>query len=91
MHLSGKAAEHLCRLFRKEMGMSIIAYVKRMRMQRAAQLLRESVEPVSAIAARVGVPDPNYFCRAFKSVTGLTPSEYRSAQSDGGVQGQIRP
>ncbi|MGN0774081.1 MAG: helix-turn-helix transcriptional regulator [Candidatus Ventricola sp.] len=81
---------HLCRLFRREMGMSIIAYVKRMRMQRAAQLLRESEEPVSVIAARVGVPDPNYFCRAFKSVTGLTPSEYRAAQLDGRVQGQNR-
>lgn len=73
---------HLCRLFRQEMGTSIIAYVKRMRMQMAARLLLESAEPVSAIAARVGIADPNYFCRAFKSVMGETPSEYRLSRLD---------
>ena len=43
---------HLSRLFRKEMGMSIIAYVKRMRIQMAARLLADSSESVSVIAAR---------------------------------------
>jgi len=72
---------HLSRVFRKEMGMSIIAYVKRVRIQTAARLLLDSSEPVGVIAARVGVGDANYFCRMFKSVMGVSPSEYRLAQT----------
>lgn len=79
---------HLCRLFRQEMGMSIMAYVKRMRMQMAARLLRDSSESISAIAARVGVSDPNYFCRAFRSVMGCAPSEYRVRELNSSIQGQ---
>lgn len=81
---------HLCRLFKKEMGTSIIAYVKRQRMLMAARLLRDSGESVSAIAQRVGVGDPNYFCRAFKQEMGMTPSEYRSDVMNTRIQGQNR-
>ena len=79
---------HLSRLFRKEMGMSIIAYVKRVRIQMAARMLLDSGEPVSAIAARVGVGDANYFCRMFKSVMGVSPSEYRLKESIDAEKGQ---
>lgn len=79
---------HLSRLFRKEMGMSIIAYVKRVRIQMAARMLLDSGEPVSAIAARVGVGDANYFCRMFKSVMGVSPSEYRLKESVDAEKGQ---
>jgi len=72
---------HLSRIFRKEMGMSIMAYVKRLRIQTAARLLLDSSEPVGVIAARVGIGDANYFCRMFKSVMGVSPSEYRLAQT----------
>ena len=79
---------HLCRLFKKEMGMSIMAYVKRQRMLMAARLLRDSGASVSAIAQRVGVADPNYFCRAFKKETGLTPGEYRLSAMNTRIQVQ---
>ena len=79
---------HLCRLFRREMGMSILNYVKRMRMQMAARMLDDSSEPVAVIAARVGVSDPNYFCRMFKSVLGATPSEYRLRSANSEENGQ---
>lgn len=81
---------HLCRLFKKEMGMSIMAYVKRQRMLMAARLLHDSGESVGAIARRVGIDDPNYFCRAFKQEMGMTPSEYRIKELDTRIQGQNR-
>ena len=68
--------------------MSIIAYVKRMRIQMAARLLADSSESVSVIAARVGIGDANYFCRMFKSVMGVSPSEYRQKQPFDGEKGQ---
>ena len=81
---------HLSRIFRKEMGMSIMAYVKRMRIQTAARLLLDSSEPVGVIAARVGIVDANYFCRMFKSVMGMSPSEYRIEQTIWTEKGQNR-
>ena len=78
---------HLGRLFRQEMGMSIMAYVKKRRVESAARMLKESEEPVSAIAARVGVGDPNYFCRMFRSIMGCSPTEYRSGALDTSIQG----
>ena len=68
---------HLCRIFKREMGLSIMAYVKQVRIRTAARLLLKSDEPVSTIGQRVGLADPNYFCRAFKSVMGVSPTEYR--------------
>lgn len=79
---------HLCRLFRQEMGMSVIAYVKRMRMQMAARLLSDTTQSVRDVGARVGVSDPNYFCRIFKQETGMTPSEYRANASHTSMQAQ---
>ena len=78
---------HLGRLFRQEMGMSVMAYVKKVRVETAARMLRESGEPVSTIASRVGVGDANYFCRMFRSVTGCSPTEYRSKNVDTSIQG----
>ena len=47
------------------------------RVSRAAVLLRTTTDSVSAIASAVGFEDPSYFCRVFRTVTGMTPREYR--------------
>ena len=56
----------------------------------AAWGLHDSGESVGAIARRVGIDDPNYFCRAFKQEMGMTPSEYRIKELDTRIQGQNR-
>lgn len=43
----------------------------------AVKLLRETSEPVSAIAYQVGFEHPSHFGRAFKKWTGQSPSEFR--------------
>lgn len=68
---------HLCRVFQREMGMSIIRYVRQTRIHAAARLLLESGASVNAIARQTGFTDANYFCRSFKAVMGVTPSDYR--------------
>jgi AraC-like DNA-binding protein len=54
------------------------AYITRIRMQTASQLLRQSALPVKEIADRVGLPDEAYFSRLFKKATGVSPMLYRS-------------
>lgn len=46
----------------------------------AIKLLRETAEPVSAIAYEVGFEHPSHFGRAFKKWTGQSPSEFRANQ-----------
>lgn len=68
---------HLSRLFRLHVGLPPMAYVARLRTTRAAELLRDTSDPISSIGATVGWPDPAHFSRRFRSLTGVTPSEYR--------------
>ena len=52
-------------------------FIRLRRLQRAAELLKETDGKVSAIAARVGWLEHTHFDRAFKAHYGLSPSAYR--------------
>ncbi|MCW2307651.1 helix-turn-helix domain-containing protein [Rhodobium gokarnense] len=68
---------YLSRLFRKEMDMTFISYLKTQRIERAKELLRESDLPITNISLDLSFQDANYFCKAFRKEVGLSPSEYR--------------
>lgn len=52
-------------------------YVRRARLGKAAELLKETTLPVSQIAAMVGLDDYNYFSKLFRARFGLCPRAYR--------------
>lgn len=54
-----------------------LAYVTRWRMDLAAKLLRESMEPVSRIAGRVGYISETAFAKAFRRRRNIAPGQYR--------------
>ena len=58
-------------------GMTPSDFLRRMRMQRAEELIVRSRMNFSEIAFKVGFSDPKYFTKCFKKETGMTPSEYR--------------
>ena len=58
-------------------GMSPSDFVRKLRMQRAEELVVRSKLNFSQIAYNVGFSDPKYFTKCFKKETGMTPSEYR--------------
>ena len=58
-------------------GMSPSDFLRRLRMQRAEELIARSKMNFSQIAFRIGFSDPKYFTKCFKKETGMTPSEYR--------------
>lgn len=68
---------HLIRLFKAATGSTPLAYVARLRTERASVLLLNSQDKISAIGCAVGWRDPVYFARRFRQQTGLTPSAYR--------------
>ena len=68
--------------------MSVNDYINKLRIDRAAYLLRHSTATVSEIADDVGYAYQRYFSTLFKQMTGMTPSEYRQQSKEGPAQQQ---
>ncbi len=68
---------HFRRLFFKVHNYSPNAYITRLRIERAKELLRFSKDTALQIAEKCGFESGYYFSRVFKSKTGFTPIEYR--------------
>jgi AraC-like DNA-binding protein len=75
--LNGVHPVHLCRVFKQDMNMTPMSYLRHLRCQEAAHLLATSDIPVGAIGSTVGWDDANLFSRRFRAVCGVSPSEYR--------------
>ncbi|MFA6929111.1 MAG: AraC family transcriptional regulator [Lentisphaeria bacterium] len=56
-----------------------VEYVIGLRMEEAKHLLRESELPLAEISRIIGVEDPFYFSRLFRSRVGISPSNWRKA------------
>ncbi|MCX5662711.1 MAG: AraC family transcriptional regulator [Planctomycetota bacterium] len=80
---------HLSRAFGKRMGMGVMEYVGRLRIEEACRLLRWSDQPVKAVAAKVGYDEIAYFSRRFKEATGESPRAYRRKRLQDA--GAVRP
>ncbi|GAB3925745.1 hypothetical protein GCM10027613_39080 [Microlunatus endophyticus] len=78
--------DYLGRLFRRHYGVSPMAYLARLRVERAAGLLTNTDEPVARIGALVGWADPTYFARRFRHLTGVTPTIYRQQSKTPGSE-----
>lgn len=70
---------NLSRLFRQQHGLSFQAYLQRLRVEKAAELLRTTRLPIARIAKRVGYRDVSRFGQHFKRRFEATPVEYRVA------------
>jgi AraC family transcriptional regulator len=78
----GWTHEHFSRLFVQHMGRSPRDAIIERRIERACQLLLHKEWSIKQIAYSVGYLDENYFCRVFKTINGMTASEYRLKNFD---------
>lgn len=79
--IAGSAAvsESEClRCFRTVIGTPPIQFLKRLRIQKAAELLLSTDLKIADIASQCGFQDMSYFSKVFGDLYGATPSEYRS-------------
>ncbi len=74
----GLSRSRFCHLFKSEVGMPLIQYLKKARMEKARQILQTSFAPVKAVAAEVGYNDDTHFEREFKKTYGSTPMQHRA-------------
>ena len=73
----GLSVSHFTTLFRRATGCGPREYQTRLRMGRGRELLDTTDLPVASIARMVGYADPFYFSRQFRTVHGITATEYR--------------
>jgi AraC family transcriptional regulator len=77
----GISPNQLTRLFRAELGCTVVGYLRTARLTLADHLLRDSTMSIAAIATTVGIPDLQAFNKACRRVLGAPPRKVRSARS----------
>lgn len=77
-HTSGYSDRQLIRIFQSAFGMTPSAYVTKLRLQKAKQLLESTDLSIGEVAWSCGFDDPNYFSRFFRKNTGASPKEYQT-------------
>lgn len=80
--LIGVSAPYLQKLFREEMEITPIAYLRDLRLKKACELLETTFNNISEIRYEVGMPNDSHFTRDFKKKYGVTPTAYRKQYWD---------
>lgn len=75
-HYVGVSKEYLARCFHQEMGITLVIYLNRYRVNRAKALLERGGQSLTEIALEVGFSSSTYFSRVFRQEVGISPSEY---------------
>ncbi len=73
---------HFHRVFRAQTGESVMQYVRRLRLERAARVIRASDARLLDVALEAGYDSHEAFTRAFAERFGTTPSAFRARPSD---------
>ncbi len=77
----GFTLEYLGKIFKKYSGETLSKYLTKLRMNEAKRLLLNNPElEIQKVGELVGYKDGFYFSRAFKSYTGIQPSEFRNKE-----------
>ncbi len=72
----GISASGLKTIFKKKMGMGVMAYFSKMKIDTAKILIREGSLNISQIAGYLGFDSVHLFSRRFRQITGMSPTEY---------------
>ena len=67
---------YLNAIFRKFRKTTIMRYYNLLKIEESKKLLKQGL-PIAEISDKLYFDNPNYFGKTFKSVTGLTPSQFR--------------
>ena len=74
---SGMSSVYFRKLFKQVMGISPIAYVKQVRIEKAKEMLRSDYGTLTDLATMLGYASLYDFSRDFKKQTGIPPSKYK--------------
>jgi AraC family transcriptional regulator, transcriptional activator of pobA len=73
----GLTPGHLTTVVRRRTGRTVQEWITERRMADARALLSTTELPISEVARRVGIADPGYFARLFRTTHGVSPRSWR--------------
>jgi AraC family transcriptional regulator len=76
-HEVGYHPVHVARVFRQHYGMTMVEFIRQLRIDFARERLQRSDMALVDIGLSAGFPSQAYFSTTFKRETGLTPGQYR--------------
>ena len=83
------STRNFTRCFKRSTGMSPIAFLQNVRLQHAADLLKNSNSRISEIAYQCGFNDSNYFTKMFAMHYGVAPAMYRKLDGKPAAKNQV--
>lgn len=69
--------DYMSRKFKEELGIGMVEYVNRIRIEKAKELLCSTDKSIQEISDSTGFMDQKFFSKQFKRETSLSPTEYR--------------
>lgn len=78
------APSYLSTVFKKETGQNLSKFIKSYRMERARDMLENSMAKIVDIGAMCGYQNVSYFCSSFREFYGVSPQKFRES----GVTGE---
>lgn len=71
------SSSYLSKLIKQEIGISFSDYITNIRIKKAICFMEDPKMKIYEVAESVGYSNQHYFCKAFKKVIGVSPTEYR--------------
>lgn len=78
--LAAMSRANFMRVFQQKIGMAPGKFLTQLRLQEAALLLNKTQKNILSVALEVGYQSEAHFSKAFKTLYGMTPSQYRKAE-----------
>lgn len=79
---AGMSKHHFCKVFKSYTGVTPMHYLRKIRVEEAARMLRNSALPIERISEQTGFDNVSYFGKVFRQFVGFTPSDYRKGMSN---------
>jgi len=74
----GMGKSRFSAFFRNQTGMSLVAYINKVRIEQAARLLIETNRKSEAVGFDCGFDSPSHFYKCFKERYGISPAQFKS-------------
>ena len=74
--------EHLSRVFKDHIGMTLQDYILRQKMSLACKLIKETNLSTKEVSARLGYDRPSQFTRSFKKLLNVPPTQFRQMNTN---------
>jgi len=74
----GMSTSQVLRKVKASTGKSVNQYIRELRLEKAAKLIKKTDQTMAEISYQVGFGSPSYFNKTFTKYYGISPGEYKS-------------